>query len=323
MFTQGQALNDAYGSTLEGLFALNPNLLGVPVPDMRQFGNRYADLLASESGRNKFVTQVGWANKEMRDDKSGIYKPGDLDMLKGLSFDDPYTQANYDSLYARGNSYFLPDALEVNPWEYAYGYLSKDRPALENEDIYNRFSGGQRLAGTWSGKLGVDEADQQIQNLLSYRNNGKDYAPHQPFAHTNDGFSVANNPYYQARGVLAGMDVARGDLTTDQGDALTRATEFQSYSNSSNQEVGIYESLLKDAQNKLANLKVDQYGNTDTYEQTKQSLTNQVAQYQTDLDARRKAAGMYGTTLGGYMNTVNTIDPTKKLSSGGLLNALR
>jgi hypothetical protein len=79
---------------------------------------------------------------------------------------------------------------------------------------------------------------------------------------------------------------------------------------------------LKNVQDKLAGLKVDEYGNTGTYDQMKAAYEGQIAQEQANLEMARKAQAGYQSRLDPYAQTVSGIQNRDKLSSAEVINRL-
>ena len=274
-FAAGRALNEKYGTTFQ-------QDTGIGLPDLRPFGDRYAAELASIGGRRNFGRDIGYAQAELR--PQGIYKAGDFDMLPGLSFDDPWTKANYWNLFQQGNSYFIPDKIEADAHLYALHSPMAQRQTKEQQDkLFNEMYYGGRLANTAQGVqnplTGAFGPEAVTRGLLNYRAANKPVELHM------------GSPYYNARGVLAGMDVGRGALTPEQGDALNRAVEFKYY--------------------------------RDNQAQALDAATN-AGHNEADLAKMREGLQSYQRAFDDYMAKVNTIDPTlADLSSIDIIRRLR
>jgi hypothetical protein len=131
-----------------------------------------------------------------------------------------------------------------------------------------------------------------------------------------------NDMYSKYAGELAGFDVGRGDLTYDQGHALTKAAELQRDLGNMTTTVNQRTQGLKNLQDKLAGLRVDEYGNTGTYDQMKAAYEGQIAQEQANLEFARKAQAGYQSRLDPYAQTVSGIQNRDKLSSAEVINRL-
>lgn len=214
-FGAGQALNDAY----KNLFQQDA---GIDLPDMRQFGGRYAAELASETGRKGLGRNIGQAQAELAN--NGLYKAGDMDMLAGLNFNDPWTQANYANLFKSGNSYFIPDKVEADPYIYAlHSPMAQTQTKEQQDQLFNQMYGGQTMVNKAQGVQGWGRGDfgpeAVMRGLLDYKSVEGSTAPRASYS----------NPYTDARDVLTGMDVGRGALTQDQAWNLSRAIEYKNY----------------------------------------------------------------------------------------------
>lgn len=270
-FAAGAALNDKY----RDLFQQDA---GINLPDMRQFGDRYGWELATQGGRRNLGRDIGYAQGELN--SGGIYKAGDFDMLPGLDFNDPWTKANYWNLFKDGNSYFVPDKIEADAHLYTYGApfnqgMSKEAQGKLFDEMYY----GNRLMNTRGVESGLDP-EQRMRTLLNSKQAGQTV-----------GTSIGN-PYYDARGVLTGMDIGRGGLTYDQAEGIARALEFKGY--------------------------------RDNQAQALDAATNAGYHSEADLAKMREGLQSYQRAFDDYMAKVNTIDPNlTDLSSIELIRALR
>jgi hypothetical protein len=270
-FAAGAALNDRYKTLFE-------QDAGIGLPDMRPFGDRYAAELASEGGRRGLGRDIGYAQGELN--SGGIYKAGDFDMLPGLDFNDPWTKANYWNLFKDGNSYFVPDKIEADAHLYTYGApfnqgMSKEAQGKLFDEMYY----GNRLMNTRGVESGLDP-EQRMRTLLNSKQAGQTV-----------GTSIGN-PYYDARGVLTGMDIGRGGLTYDQAEGIARALEFKGY--------------------------------RDNQAQALDAATNAGYHSEADLAKMREGLQSYQRAFDDYMAKVKTIDPNlTDLSSIELIRALR
>lgn len=214
-FAAGQALNDQYG-------ALFQQDAGIGLPDMRQFGGRYAAELSSEVGRKGLGRNISQAQAELAN--NGLYKAGDFDMLAGLDFNDPWTINNYANLFKGGNSYFIPDKVEADPYIYAlHSPMAQNMSKDEQSKLFDQMYGGQTQVNRAQGVQGWGRGDfgpeAVMRGLLDYKNSANSPGPKANYS----------NPYYDARDVLTGMDVGRGALTDNQAWNLSRAIEYKNY----------------------------------------------------------------------------------------------
>jgi hypothetical protein len=297
-FAAGAALNDKY----RDLFQQDT---GIDLPDMRQFGDRYEWELATPGGRRNLGRDIGYARAEVRPE--GIYKAGDFGMLPGLDFDDPWTKANWGNLFKEGNSYFIPDKIEADAHLYTYSApfnrnLSKEAQSKLFDEMYY----GNRLMTTRGVESGLDP-EQRMRTLLNARQVGQTV-----------GTSIGN-PYYDARGVLTGMDIGRGGLTYEQGEAIARALEFKGYRDNQLQGMNAAEQSYN---NTISELMARAAAETDPamkaqYEKDAQGTAANLAKMREGLQS-------YQNAFDSYMAKVNTIDPNlTDLSSIELIRALR
>lgn len=309
--------------------ALDQQYAGTSLPEMGRYGGRYANELATQGGRDVFNRDVG--NVAANTGATGIYKPTDLNELAGAEMSNPNTRNIYADLYTGGNSYFIPDYLEADPYQYNYhlNQTAQGRPREQQDKDFNRMYGGQQLAnnaafsqGFAYGDSGTGNQEALMRDLL----NKKEDPSFGAQSAINDGAggnreARLNDMYSRYAGELAGFDVGRGDLTVDQGHALTTAAQLQKNFDNINYSMNQRAQELKNLQDKLANLRVND-GNTSTYDQMKADYESRIAQTQGGLEFDRKAQATAQKNLDPYLKTVSEIQNRDKLSSSEVLNRL-
>lgn len=310
--------------------ASNVSGAGSEVPQMDRYGGRYAKELSTQGGRDVFNRDVN--NVAANTGATGIYKPTDLNELAGAEMSNPNTKNIYADLYGGGNSYFVPDYLEADPYQYNYhlAQTAQGRPRDQQNADFNRMYGGQQLANNAAFAQGFTNSNKGTANqeaLMRDLLNKKEDPSFGAQSAINDGAggnreAKLNDMYSKYAGELAGFDVGRGDITYDQGHALTKAAELQRDLDNMTNTVNQRAQGLKNVQNKLAGLKVDEYGNTGTYEQLKAAYESQIEQERANLEFARKAQAGYQSRLDPYSQTVSGIQDRDKLSSSEVLKRL-
>ena len=308
---------------------LNAMYSGFGLPDMSRYGGRYANELSTQGGRDIFNRDVGYVSANMGD--FGIYKPTDLNELAGAEMSNPNTKNIYADLYSGGNSYFIPDYLEADPYQYNYhlDQTAGGKTRDQQNAGFNRMYGGQQLANNAAFSQGFAYGDTGTANqegLMRDLLNKKEDLSFGAQSAINDGAggnreARLNDMYSKYAGELAGFDVGRGDLTYDQGHALTKAAELQKNFDNINYSMNQRAQELKNLQDKLVNLRVSN-GNTGTYDQMKADYESRIAQTQGGLEFDRKAQATAQKNLDPYLKTVSEIQNRDKLSSSEVLGRL-
>jgi hypothetical protein len=278
-----------------------------------RYGGRYADELSTEAGRRNFARDVGYVDQNTG--QIGFYKPNDLSPLAGLEdLNNPVVRQNYARLFDIGNSYFIPDFVEVDPYQYNYHSPMAEGRSREQQDIdFNRMYHGRNMAmnnAFTQGRMleGVADPEQVMRELL----NVKERRP--------EGY---DDQLRQSAGLLAAFDVGRGDITYDQGQAIDKATEFQHYLDNMNRTVQQREQSIKNIERDLSGLTADP-ANMETYNQKKADYEARILGEQANLEFARKAQANYQASLDPYYNTIRGLgSDTSKLSSSDAINRLR
>jgi len=294
-----------------------------PVPNMSIYGGRYADELSTPAGTAILANDVNNVAANTGADK--IYKPHDLDLLYGGDMNDPTYQQNYARLYWNGNSYFVPDTLEVDPHMMAY-QLAGGKTKEEQEALFNRLSGGQGLMNRALGTSpfshiyadnGTPDQEGFLREFLQKKEKAN-YGMPNPLNQGQGRDAAMKELYHDYGGELAAFDVGRGDLTYDQGWALQLALEQQKTIDSFNANKELQKNALKRYQDQLAGLTVSN-GNTQSYDQNKQWLQGMVDNYTRDLGITEKNLGKFQSNIDPYLQTVSGIQNRDKLSSADVL----
>lgn len=307
-FKAGQNLNKIYGDNA--------------LLDHRRYGGRYANELSTEGGRQRLGTDIGYAAQNTG--QTGVYRNEDFNSLIGFeNLNDPNVIKSYASYFPQGNSYFVPDKIEADPYQYAYHGFTADSMSKPDQDAaFNAMHGGSNLARNAAAASGdVLESgvnpEATIRRLLNAKSNPRHFTP------DVNREAAYNQLLGQSAGLLAGMDVGRGNISTEQGNALAKASEWKRYLDSSNTQVTNTQNAIQNLQNQLANLRVDDLGNTETYNQKKAAYEGQIQSNQNILNSALQAQRKTQETLNPYLNTVRTITDPTALSSAeviGLLN---
>jgi len=294
-----------------------------PISNMALYGGRYASEL-EDPERAKLLTQdVG--NVAANTGVNSIYKPHDLDLLYQGDMSNPDYQKNYASVYSNGNSYFVPDFLEVDPSAYYYA-TERGKSKEDASAEYERLGNAQRLANravTSSpySKIYADNgtADQEsfLREFLQKKED-PNYGMPNPLNQGQGRDAAMKGLYNDYGGELAAFDVGRGDLTNDQGQALQMALEQQKSIDSFNANKILQQNALKRYQDQLAGLTV-QNGNTQSYDQNKQWLQGMVDNYTRDLGITDKNLGKFQSNIDPYLQTISGIQNRDKLSSADVL----
>lgn len=307
-FAAGRALTNQYKDIYN-------QETGTDLMDLSRYGGRYAQELSTPGGRARFADDLNLVDLNTGD--VGYYKTNDLAPLVGLeNLNDPYVIKNYASLFDQGNSYFIPDFVEVDPYQYAYHAGPGENLSKEDQEaLFDRMYHGRMLAnnaafGAGAISEGTANPEAVIRDLMrSEERFGK-------------GPDYYNRELLDAAGVLAAFDVGRGDLTFEQGDALSRALEAQKNYDSLKRSVEGHERNIARMQDELANLQV-KGGNTATYDAQKESLLGQIASVQNTLDFQRRGLDTYKSSLDPYLQTLSVIEDPTRLSSADIFAALR
>lgn len=305
-FLAGQALNEQYND----IYAQET---GNNLMDLSRYGGRYANELSTPGGRRVFNTDVGF----VQNNQGGFYREGDLDPLAGLEdLQDPVVKKNYATLFDNGNSYFIPDAIEANPYQYNYHLFTADKMSKPQQDAsFERMYSGQNLANNAAFKAGaLSEGTVNPEALMRETLNASARNGAQPGA--------LAQALRSSSGVLAGMDVGRGNISYEQGAAIDKALQFQGYLDTSANQVRSLEQSIANLQNELANLSVDR-GNTDTYNQNKAALEGRIQSEMANLEFQRNALARNQEALNPYLATVRTIKDPNVLSSAEVIRLLR
>lgn len=313
-FAAGKNIKDLYGD-------LYQSEIGSELMDMRPYGGRYADELSSEAGRLGFARDVDYAARNTGD--TGFYRPADFERLPGMTnLSDPTLQKNWSTLFDIGNSYWVPDYAEVNPYQYNYHSPTVEGRTREQQDAdFNRMYAARNMImnnAFAQGKMleGVADPEQVMRELLNAKENTG--------AYTSD---IDRNAAYadqlrSSAGALSALDVGRGTLSYEQGSAINKAAEFQKYLDDMTRAVQQREQSIRNIEKDLAGLVADP-ANMDTYNQRKAAYEGQLGSERANLEFARKAQAGYQSALDPYLATIQTIQDPTNLSSADVIGNIR
>lgn len=222
LFNKGQGLNDQFGQTFL-------DETEVELPDQRPHGDRYGGELASAEGRLNLGGDLSLRNSNTADSAGSLYRPGDFDLLPGMSMETADGRQAYNTWMGSGenNSMFVPDKIEVDPgYWYNSPAASTMSPADQQTNWDQSYYGGRML--TAGNAADIRSPEWQLRDLMreTYRAEGGNANLFGPGQTANE---VVNNLYADARAPVIAMDVGRGGLTPEQADAVNRATEYSTY----------------------------------------------------------------------------------------------
>lgn len=305
-FSAGQNLNTTYGEQYR-------TDTGNVMPDMQRYGGRYANELSTAGGRLRLGNDIGYAAQNTG--QTGFYRPQDFNPLTGFeNLNDPNVIKNYASYFPQGNSYFIPDKVEADPYQFAYHGFTADSMSKPDQDAaFNAMYGGRTLVNNAGFNSGGSE--NLMRELLNAKSNPRHFTPD-----INRDLAY-NNVLTKSAGLLAGMDVGRGNITTEQGQAIDKAAEWTRNLAQDAAAITNIQNELNARQRDLANLTVRD-GNTETYNQLKASYETQIPELQNRL--ARAIANQQRTqeTLNPHLATTRTITDPTALSSAEVIKLL-
>jgi len=302
--------------------ALTAQYPNSPIPNMALYGGRYADELSTPGGTDVLTRDVNNLAANTGLDK--IYKPHDLDLLYGGNMNDPVYQKNYARMYWNGNSYFVPDTLEVDPSEFSRGVGARGSTREEQNAMQERLSAAQNLANNAAFRYGSVYSDNGTANLEAtlrdflQKKENPNYGMPNPLNQGQGRDAAMKGLYHDYGSLITAFDVGRGDLNREQGTAIDKALEYQQYLDNQNTVVTNQAQAIKNLQNRLAGLTLSN-GNTQSYDQERAALQGQIENEQKNLDFATKAQGAYKSTLDPYLQTIAGIQDRDKLSSADVL----
>lgn len=300
-FAGGRALNERYKDLVK-------RELGFDLPDLSPYTGpyltQYTAELATPQSRAGLINAMRSA--QAQEAAGGYYQPGDLaPVISGAGANanpSDWWNNNYNAVFGKGNSYFLPDASEVTfiPREVLGAFR---KPGETDEQVHNRLYYGNRFLGS-----GMSDASQTPEYSMRKLMNP----------------TQADNPYNLLRenaGNLVSFDVGRGDLTYDQGYATSRLLEAKDQYDQWNRTLNQYRADAASLQNELADFKAPTgWAGGDA------NLAQLKADKQASLDrlnAQIAAGNPFEDFYNKQLASVKTIDPAKYggLSSGAVLRS--